>query len=160
VTLKSFTKHITAMRDLGFLTHEAAAQVIQAATAFDAAHGKRKGEKPEPVTLEAWEAYREAFLERHGAEPLRENIHLSGIIRKVGKGIAPDLLRFYLKHSDALYVRSKHPLALAHRDASRLYAEMQTGVVTTQKQAQVQESYDQSVRAVQSYYRKKHGVKP
>lgn len=58
-----------------------------------------------------WDAYREAYQQRYGVEPLRDartNQHLCRFIDRVGKNDAPEIARFFLTHNN----RARHPASL------------------------------------------------
>ncbi|MDH4329925.1 MAG: YdaU family protein [Nitrospira sp.] len=85
-----------------------------------------------------WERYKEAYLRRYKAEPLRNlktNSQISQLIKRVGGDIAPDLAEFYVWHNDAYYVRSRHPPGLLLRDCEGLHTQWITGQTVTQSQA-------------------------
>lgn len=77
-----------------------------------------------------WEAYREAYLARHGEEPLR-NAQVNSLIaafgRKVSGEEAPEIAASYVRHNDSLYVRGRHPLELLVRDAQRIRTDWKSG---------------------------------
>lgn len=89
-----------------------------------------------------WLSYSKAFEERYGTQPLRNatvNSQLKSFVARVGSVAAPDVAAFYLTHSDAYYIRQKHPVGMLLRDAEKLYAEWKTGSRVTGTSARQQE---------------------
>lgn len=94
-------------------------------------------EKPEAPTAETWTAYSEAYLRRHGADPVRNKVvngQLANLVSKLGKDSAP-VAAFYLTSNRGLYVSAKHPVNLLLRDAETLHTEWVTGRQGTETEA-------------------------
>ena len=91
-----------------------------------------------PKTAGVWEAYRVAYQIRYHAEPVRNakvNGVLAQLIRRLSEEEGPDVVRFYLQHNAALYVRAGHPVELLLRDAEKLHTEWVTGRTVTETEA-------------------------
>ena len=105
------------------------------------------GKKPEPpaVTKRIWEAYSAAYRNRHGAEPLRNarvNSQLKQFSQCVPLAEAPAIAEFYLSHSDAFYVKQRHPVGLLLKDAEKLRTEWITNSRMTGAMARQAEAAD------------------
>lgn len=77
-----------------------------------------------------WTAYSEAYRERYGAFPLRDakvNSILATFADKIPAGEAPAVAAWYVRSSEAFYVRRKHPIDVMLRDATKLNTEWETG---------------------------------
>lgn len=83
-----------------------------------------------------WDAYREAFAARYRMEPGRNamvNANVSTFVKRIGRDMAPEVIRFYLSHSDPTYIRACHPINLAVKDAHALLTQCRKGyAITTQ----------------------------
>lgn len=96
-------------------------------------------------TAEVWEAYREAYKARHGADPTRNktvNSQLKGFTNRVPAGEAAEIAAFYVRHNDQFYVRNLHPVGLLLKDAEKLRTEWLTGRTMTGAQAKMTEKGD------------------
>lgn len=95
--------------------------------------------KAEPVSSAAWESYSQAYLLRYKAVPVRNasvNALLAQLVKRLGTEEAPQVAAFYVSHSQALYVKAKHPVNLLVRDCEGLRTEWITGNRVTSTQAQ------------------------
>lgn len=112
------------------------------------------------ATYQTWAAYRDAYEQTHKAR-LKDSPRHFGlckqIVARVGAESAPDVARFFLTHTDAFYVKAKHPLNLLVRDCEKIFTEMKTGNITTGIEARRVEQTDSIARGIKSYYDKKHG---
>jgi hypothetical protein len=84
--------------------------------------------KPEKSgkTTATWDAYSEAYRERHGTDPVRNatvNSQLSGFVKRIGAEEAPLVAAFYVWHNDAFYVKTMHSVGPMLRDAEKLRTE-------------------------------------
>jgi hypothetical protein len=121
---------------------------------------RRTTQPKEPAkTAAIWEAYCEEYETRHKVLPL-DGAPIRGqmaqLLNRVPAAEVPGLVRFYVQHNDAFYVKNKHSFGLCLRDAQKLYTEWKTGNITTTAQAQAGEKYDSTVRAAKSYFNRKH----
>lgn len=107
-----------------------------------------KAAKTAGRTIETREAYKTAYRQRWGADPLlgkTENGKLATFVDAVGIELAPLVAAFYVTHNQALYVAAKHPLNLLVRDAAKIHTEWKTGRQTTMIGAQLQERTAENV---------------
>lgn len=100
---------------------------------------KPRKQKPDTEGNRAcWESYREAFKQRYNVEPERNamtNASVATFVKRVGRDVAPEVIRFYLGHSDPVYVRGCHPMNLAAKDAHGLLTQCRKGQVITPQDA-------------------------
>jgi hypothetical protein len=81
-----------------------------------------KTPKAEPPTRAAWEAYSAAYQAEYGHLPVRTattNGQMAQLVGRLGSE-APDVLRFFLTHKNAWYVRQVHAIGCALKDAEPL----------------------------------------
>jgi hypothetical protein len=96
------------------------------------------GEDYNPKTSETWEAYRSAYLNRYGTDPVRNamvNAQIANFVNRIGAKEAPRVAEFYLSHSKAFYVAKKHSAGLLLADAEGLRTEWATGRQVTDTEA-------------------------
>lgn len=89
-------------------------------------------------TSATWEAYRDAYHQRYGADPLRNatvNGQLAQVVKRIGADEAPDVAAFYVAHNGSYYVAQMHPVAALLKDAEKLRTEWVTGRRMTQTKA-------------------------
>ncbi len=99
---------------------------------------KPSRKKPRAVsaakTVETWEAYRSAYSQRYGIEPVR-NAQVSGMLSKVvdrlGAVEAPAVAAYYVEHERSQYVASNHSVSLLLRDCESLRTDWARGTQTT-----------------------------
>ena len=63
-------------------------------------------------------------------------------LRKRLAAEAPDVIRFYLQHNGAFYVRAQHQLDLLVRDAEAMRTQWATGRQVTDKEARDLDQHD------------------
>lgn len=100
---------------------------------------------PDPETeLQAacrrtWEAYSAAYANRYGTEPVR-NAKVSSLVKqfvkRIGFAESPDVAAFYVRHSNAYYVKKSHDLGSLLSDAEKIRMEWATGRIVTATTAQ------------------------
>lgn len=119
-----------------------------------------KGKGEPGRTIEAWNAYSEAYLKRWGVEPTRNkrvNGQMATVLELVPAEDAPAIAAFYVRSNRGLYVSAKHPINLLARDAEALRTEWLTGKQGTEAEArqadQTAARGDQALRLI-----KKHGA--
>lgn len=120
-----------------------------------------RGEPLVPVGKTAggliWDAYESAYRSRYGDIPVR-NAKQNGICAQLAKRLAiseaPEVVRFYLKHGNAYYVREGHSLQALLKDCEKLRTEWSTGRVITQGHAKQSDLRQTNVSAVQEYLRR------
>lgn len=89
-----------------------------------------KAEKPESASGSTWAAYAKAYLDRYGAEPVRNakvNGQLASFVARIGAEEAPGVARFFVGHQGAFYVRGMHAVDALLKDAEKLRTEWATG---------------------------------
>lgn len=114
-----------------------------------------------PPTAASWNSYFEAYQKRYGTAPIRNatvNAQLSQLVKRLGAEAAPRVVEFYVRHNDAFYVRSAHPVGLLLKDAEGLHTQWQRGQTIVGSQArQVEQrqhtadSFDQA----EAYFKRK-----
>lgn len=70
-----------------------------------------------------WDAYRQAYFEKYEVEPVRNvtvNSQIANFVKRVGGEDAPEIVRFYLKHNDAKYLKNTHSFGFCLMDAETL----------------------------------------
>lgn len=85
---------------------------------------------PVAPTSEIWDSYRSAYLQRYGAEPVRNatvNAQLAQVVKRLGSEEAPDVAAFYVGHNGAFYAGRMHPVGLLLNDCEKLRTEWATG---------------------------------
>ena len=98
----------------------------------------KKAEKAQPGTGAAWCAYKDAYHDRYGADPVRNamvNGQLSNLVKRLGAEVAPYVAAFYVTHNNRYYVEKMHPVGLLLSDAEKLRTEWVTGRQSTATQA-------------------------
>lgn len=81
-----------------------------------------------------WEAYREAYVAKYRVEPLRDaraNSLVAAFVKRIGQDRAPEVIRFFVDHNDAGYVKAMHSLNCAVRDADAIHTQWQRGAAIT-----------------------------
>jgi hypothetical protein len=96
---------------------------------------------------------------RYGMLPSRNaavNNHAAGIVARVGKDDAIEMVKFFLTQNDQFYTMNTHALWICLRDYQKLMVRMRTGAKMTPAQAKQLENMDSNAQAVTQYARKKH----
>lgn len=81
-------------------------------------------------TAFVWEAYRDAYLDRYGVEPVRNatvNGQLASMVARIGADEAPSVAAFYVAHNLAFYVRCSHAVGPLVRDCEGLRTQWARG---------------------------------
>lgn len=144
---------LKALADSGYVVDDGVAcTIVDNAAYFDASDkmseaGKRGGyPKHKPVTAkkprakraksapststETWAAYRQAFVERYGAEPVRNervNSQLAHLVHRIGKDDSVALARFYVQHDSSYYLRKQHAVSDLVHNCEQLVVQMRQG---------------------------------
>jgi hypothetical protein len=101
--------------------------------------------KDPPPTAATWEAYSEAYRLRYHVEPTRNamvNGQLAHFVKRVPIEEAPAIARFYVDHSNGLYLSAGHAVSLLLRDAEKLRTEWLTGNRITRNTVRAVETRD------------------
>jgi hypothetical protein len=110
---------------------------------------KTRTPKPEPdpqrkaASALVWQAYSDAFKQRHKTEPTRNarvNGQIAQFLHRVPMEDAPAIAAFFVSHSSAFYVGQLHPVGLLLKDAEKLRAEWMRGQAMTATQARREEA--------------------
>ena len=90
-----------------------------------------------------WEAYRAAYLDRYGVEPLRNakvNGQIAQFVRTVGAQDAPKLAAFYLAHNGGFFVQRRHDFGLLLQSAQQIRTDWLRGEQMTTARARQTEN--------------------
>lgn len=101
--------------------------------------------KADPNNLVAWASYERAYRDRWKVEPVRNakvNSQVAAIVKAVGADTAPNVLAFYVRHNDPLYVQRQHDMSLALRDISGLTTQYRRGAAITRNDVREHEGQD------------------
>jgi uncharacterized protein YdaU (DUF1376 family) len=113
-------------------------QITDTVTKQDTSQGTVSAKAaPNPQNVETWKAYKQAYLQRYGVEPVRNasvNGQISQFVKRLGIE-APAVASFYVGSNAAFYVRGKHGTGPMLKDAEGLRTEWATGREVTQTQA-------------------------
>jgi len=85
-----------------------------------------------------WDAYAQAFKDRHKTEPTRNarvNGQIAQFVSRVPAEAAPAIAAFYVRHPNAYYAGNMHPVWALLKDAEKLHAEWRRGQVVTMTEA-------------------------
>lgn len=114
---------------------------VKTLAAADAAAPKKKAaakEEPNPLNLETWQSYRQAYRDRYSVNPVRDvatNAKIKAIVAGLGSD-APMVAEFFVWHNDARYVRGMHQVGMMSMDYAKLRTEWMTNTRMTYSKAQ------------------------
>jgi hypothetical protein len=80
-------------------------------------------------TGETWKAYSDAYFNRYGTEPVRNqtvNSQVVQFVKRLGETESPQVAAFFLTHNDVFYVKQMHAVGLLLKDAEKLRTEWAT----------------------------------
>src|SRR3990167_2608963 len=103
--------------------------------------------KKELVTVGTWNAYSEAYEKRYHTKPVRNaavNAKLKQFVDRIGKGEAPAVAAYYVRHNNSFYITKGHAVGLLLQDAEKLRTEWATNrqiTNTSARQADKTQSY-------------------
>ena len=103
---------------------------------------KPKSNTPNPANTETWQAYRAAYLQAYGVEPLRNakvNGQIANFVKLVGEDKAPHIAAFYVSHPNHWYRTKGHDLGTLLANAQALSTDWQRNTRTTSVQTRQQE---------------------
>lgn len=113
-------------------------QSTAAAVAAPAKKSTEPKAEPNPLNLETWKAYKQAYANRYGAAPVQDaatNSKIKSIVRALGAE-APAVATFFLSHNGARYVAAMHQIGYLATDYAKLRTEWATSTQMTQAKAQ------------------------
>lgn len=90
---------------------------------------KTRKKSSDPLNLEIWSAYELCYENRYGVKPTR-NASVNGKISQIAKRLgaeAIEVVKFYVLHNDAFYIRKAHAIGLCLSDAESLHTQWKTG---------------------------------
>ena len=103
---------------------------------------KPKSNTPNPANTETWQAYRAAYLQAYGVEPLRNakvNGQIANFVKLVGEDKAPHIAAFYVSHPNQWYRTKGHDFGTLLANAQALATDWQRNTRTTSVQTRQQE---------------------
>ena len=103
---------------------------------------KPKRNTPNPANTETWQAYRAAYLQAYGVEPLRNakvNGQIANFVKLVGEDKAPHIAAFYVSHPNHWYRTKGHDFGTLLANAQALATDWQRNTRTTSVQTRQQE---------------------
>ena len=103
---------------------------------------KPKRNTPNPANAETWQAYRAAYLQAYGVEPLRNakvNGQIANFVKLVGEDKAPHIAAFYVSHPNHWYRTKGHDFGTLLANAQALSTDWQRNTRTTSVQTRQQE---------------------
>ena len=103
---------------------------------------KPKRNTPNPANTETWQAYRAAYLQAYGVEPLRNakvNGQIANFVKLVGEDKAPHIAAFYVSHPNQWYRTKGHDFGTLLANAQALATDWQRNTRTTSVQTRQQE---------------------
>ena len=103
---------------------------------------KPKRNTPNPANTETWQAYRAAYLQAYGVEPLRNakvNGQIANFVKLVGEDKAPHIAAFYVSHPNHWYRTKGHDFGTLLANAQALSTDWQRNTRTTSVQTRQQE---------------------
>ena len=103
---------------------------------------KPKRNTPNPANAETWQAYRAAYLQAYGVEPLRNakvNGQIANFVKMVGEDKAPHIAAFYVSHPNQWYRTKGHDFGTLLANAQALATDWQRNTRTTSVQTRQQE---------------------
>ena len=103
---------------------------------------KPKSNTPNPANTETWQAYRAAYLQAYGVEPLRNakvNGQIANFVKLVGEDNAPHIAAFYVSHPNHWYRTKGHDFGTLLANAQALSTDWQRNTRTTSVQTRQQE---------------------
>lgn len=111
---------------------------------------KKKASSPNPDNVATWNAYRQAYANKYGCEPLRNaqvNGQIARLVKSVPANVAPALAAYYVNHNNGFYVQKRHPIGLLLSDAQGIYTDMMRNEQMTAAKARQQEGTQTNMSA-------------
>lgn len=113
-------------------------QPIAPAVAAPAKKVAEPRDEPNPLNLETWQAYKQAYTDRYSVPPIRDaatNVKIKSIVKGLGAE-APGVAAFFVSHNGARYVAGMHQIGFMATDYAKLRTEWATNTRMTQAKAQ------------------------
>ena len=98
-----------------------------------------------------WAAYRQAYLDRYGVEPLRNakvNGQIAQFVRMVGAREAVHLAAFYVAHNGGFFVQRRHDFGLLLQSAQQIRTDWLRGEQMTAARARQAENTQSNLETV------------
>lgn len=118
---------------------------------------RKRKPKAEPIGgPSVWEAYASAYLGRYGRSPVRNvktNSQCKQLVERLGLDAACAVIKFYVSHNDAFYVRKLHPIGLCLQDCEGIHTQMLTGRNITGATAHVKDRQQANIEAAKEAMR-------
>jgi hypothetical protein len=99
----------------------------------------------------AWEAYAMAYFERYGTEPVRNartNAQLAQLAKRLPADEICEVVCWYVRSSNAFYVRDSHGLGLLLRDCEGLRTQWATNSRMTSTEARQMDEHESTYESV------------
>jgi hypothetical protein len=83
---------------------------------------------------ETWKSYSDAYFNRYGIEPRRNqkiNSMVKQFVQRIGFEESPHVAGFYVFHNEHFYVKKTHPVEMMLKDAEGLHTQWATGRTMT-----------------------------
>lgn len=127
---------------------------------LEAKKSKQKNKKSDTslLTLGFWEYYSVLYQARWNAIPTRNamiNGMISNICKRIPKEDHEDLIIFFLKQTDAWYLREMHHVRCLQKDCEMLLTRLRSGNVITTSKARTMESASDNLTEAQTYLQNK-----
>lgn len=115
--------------------------------------------KPKPNTeanRKVWDAYRQEYQKRYKVEPVRNaktNSAVASFVKRIGEEEAAEVVRFFVWHNDAYYLKSTHSIGLALKDAESLRTQWLKGKAITMRDVrdfERQDGYAEQMRKIEA----------
>ena len=107
--------------------------------------------KDKSTGIRAWDAYATAYLERYGVEPVRNartNAQLAQLAKRLPADEICEVVCWYVRSSNAFYVRDCHGLGLLLRDCEGLRTQWATNSRMTSTEARQMDEHESTYESV------------
>ena len=107
--------------------------------------------KDKSTGIRAWDAYANAYLERYGVEPVRNaktNAQLAQLAKRLPADEICEVVCWYVRSSNAFYVRDSHGLGLLLRDCEGLRTQWATNSRMTSTEARQMDEHESTYESV------------
>jgi hypothetical protein len=110
---------------------------LASATAATSKKPAAPKEEPNPLNLQTWQAYKQAYTERYSVPPVRDaatNAKIKLIVKALGEE-GPPVAAFFVFHNGSRYVAGMHQIGFLATDYAKLRTEWATNCRMTQTKA-------------------------